>query len=166
MNKKAWGLKSSKTITNREENTLQHSLVIPSVMMSVILQQEESILMLSWSTTSTWKQREQFTPRSKGNSSHWKQREQFTPGSKGNGSHLEAKGIVHTGSKGNSSHLDAKGTVHNLEGTCCDACLPTADHIRLQVEPRNRILSNRGFLGARSLPRYTLTFISLPNLSF
>ena len=103
MNKKAWGLKSSKTITNREENTLQHSLVIPSVMMSVILQQEESILMLSWSTTSTWKQREQFTPRSKGNSSHWKQREQFTPGSKGNGSHLEAKGIVHTGSKGNSS---------------------------------------------------------------
>lgn len=77
MNKKAWGLKSSKTITNREENTLQHSLVIPSVMMSVILQQEESILMLSWSTTSTWKQREQFTPRSKGNSSHWKQREQF-----------------------------------------------------------------------------------------
>ena len=80
MNKKAWGLKSSKTIMNREENTLQHSLVIPSVMMSVILQQEESILMLSWSTTSTWKQREQFT--------------------------LEAKGMVHTGSKGNSSHLE------------------------------------------------------------
>lgn len=32
------------------------SLVIPSVMMSVILQQEDSILMLNWSTTSTWKE--------------------------------------------------------------------------------------------------------------
>lgn len=30
-----------------------YSLVMPSVMMSVILQQEESIRMLSWSTTST-----------------------------------------------------------------------------------------------------------------
>ena len=72
MNKKAWGLKSSKTIMNREENTLQHSLVIPSVMMSVILQQEESILMLSWSTTSTWKQREQFTLEAKGTVHTWR----------------------------------------------------------------------------------------------
>ena len=107
MNKKAWGLKSSKTIMNREENTLQHSLVIPSVMMSVILQQEESILMLSWSTTSTWKQREQFT--------------------------LEAKGMVHTGSKGNSSHLEAKGTVHTWRAPA--VTLASADHIRLQKSP-------------------------------
>lgn len=35
------------------------SLVIPSVMMSVILQQEDSILMLNWSTTSTWKEENQ-----------------------------------------------------------------------------------------------------------
>jgi len=32
----------------------RYSLVMPSVMMSVILQQEESMRMLSWSTTSTW----------------------------------------------------------------------------------------------------------------
>ena len=35
-----------------------YSLVMPSVMMSVILQQEDSILMLNWSTTSTWKEEE------------------------------------------------------------------------------------------------------------
>lgn len=33
-----------------------YSLVMPSVMMSVILQQDESMRMLSWSTTSTWGQ--------------------------------------------------------------------------------------------------------------
>lgn len=33
-----------------------YSLVMPSVMMSVILQQEDSMRMLSWSTTSTWGQ--------------------------------------------------------------------------------------------------------------
>lgn len=40
-------------------DTFSHGylLVIPSVMMSVILQQEDNILMLSWSTISAWQQK-------------------------------------------------------------------------------------------------------------
>lgn len=41
----------------RELCAARYSLVMPSVMMSVILQQEDSMRMLSWSTTSTWGQR-------------------------------------------------------------------------------------------------------------
>lgn len=41
----------------REVCAALYSLVMPSVMMSVILQQEDSMRMLSWSTTSTWGER-------------------------------------------------------------------------------------------------------------
>lgn len=46
----------------------RYSLVMPSVMMSVILQQEDSMRMLSWSTTSTWGQQPSGRDGAAGNS--------------------------------------------------------------------------------------------------